>query len=164
MFHIVTIGVVEWNKFSPNPSHHLKLISVADTIRNYIEEFFLCEECRMHFMHEYDSCAHDRCNRFFDNVGKDAGVKEWRELPLWLYETHNGVNIRLRKERIERHEDESELTTQFEVIYPPLDACHSCWLSEGRWDDDTIYDFLRHQYWYVEGDRECKLLTCAHHY
>lgn len=138
---------------SPSPEYQLLPATVADTIRNYVEKFFQCEECRMHFLHEYDSCSHDRCNRLINNKKNDetAGVmmRQWRELPLWLYETHNSVNTRLRKERIERQDEKPGDTTEFSVMFPPEDVCHKCWLSEGRWEDDTIYDFLRHQYWYV---------------
>jgi hypothetical protein len=147
LFHIITIGMVEWNKMAPNSNYQLVPTQVADAIRDYVEHFFQCEECRMHFMHAYDSCAHDRCNRLISYAGKGSDVEQWRELPLWLYETHNGVNARLRKERIERHDEEPDATMSLEVLWPPRDSCQSCWLSEGRWEDNSVYEFLRLQYW-----------------
>ena len=103
----------------------------------------------MHFIHEFDSCSYDRCNRLVDKKSREYGIKEWKELPLWLYETHNGVNVRLRKERIERQDEEPGTTTSFQVMWPPLDRCSYCWLSQGRWDEDVIYEYLKSQYWYV---------------
>lgn len=149
MFHIITVGTVEWNRASPNSSYQLEPAKVAEAIRLYVELFFQCEDCRIHFMHEYDSCSYDRCNRLVDKKSRDFGVKEWRELALWMYETHNGVNIRLRKERIARNDEEPETTTQYQVMWPPRENCSYCWLSEGRWDEDVLYHYLRSQYWYV---------------
>lgn len=145
----MTVGAVEWNLASPNSEYQLPPEQVAEAIRVYVEYFFQCEECRMHFIHEFDSCSYDRCNRLVDKKSINYGIKEWKELPLWLYETHNGVNVRLRKERIERHDEEPDTTTNFQVMWPPMDRCSYCWLSQGRWDEEVTYEYLKSQYWYV---------------
>jgi hypothetical protein len=69
----------------------------AVTIRDYIENFFGCEVCRQNFMKAFDSCAHDRCTRLDNNA---TTMDQWRELPLWLVETHNSVNARLCVKRV----------------------------------------------------------------
>ncbi|KAL3930910.1 MAG: hypothetical protein SGBAC_011557 [Bacillariaceae sp.] len=144
LFHIVTIGAIEWNSMSPNTSQQLTPRHVADRIRGFVEHFFQCEECRMHFLHEYDSCSYDQCNRLTNTKVDDPS--KWRELPLWLYETHNGVNARLRKERLIADEEVEDTTPQ-EVLWPPKEWCSTCWLGDGRWEDHAVYEFLRAQYW-----------------
>jgi hypothetical protein len=146
LFHIVRVGMVEWNALAPNDDLRLAPLEVADTLRNYVEVFFQCDECRANFLNDYDGCGHDRCNRLVDRKVGTTDT-EWREFPLWLYETHNGVNTRLRKERIEA--DEHEPATEYQVMWPPKSKCPSCWLSDGRWDEDQVYRFLRLEYWYV---------------
>lgn len=147
LFHIISIGMVEWNQMAPDSHYQITPTQVADDIRDYVEHFFQCEECRINFMHKYDSCGHDRCNRLININGRNVGVQEWKELPLWLYETHNSVNARLRKERIDRDDEKSDSTLPSEVLWPPQDRCTSCWLSEGRWEDNAVYEYLRSQYW-----------------
>jgi hypothetical protein len=148
LFHIITIGLVEWNVLSSMEESQMVVPhQAAETIRNFVAEFFQCEECKVHFLNEYDSCGHDRCNRLpHDNTDKDKS--DWIQFPLWFYETHNGVNARLREERMERHE-ESPVTTPQDVLWPPMEACPKCWLSEGRWDEEAVYSYLRLEYWCV---------------
>ena len=93
LFHILTIGLVEWNEMALDESQRISTHSAGETIRNFIDHFFQCEECKIHFLHEYDACGHDRCNRLtHDTHGR--GRTDWMQLPLWLFETHNGVNAR----------------------------------------------------------------------
>lgn len=145
LFHIMAIGLAEWNSLSVDKEDRLAPLEVANALRDFIEHFFQCEECRMHFLTEYDACGHDLCNRLVDDSDKST-MKDWKELPLWLYETHNAVNARLRKERLENNEDE-DTVSEWEVQWPPVSQCPNCWLSEGRWDEDHTYAFLRLQYW-----------------
>ena len=142
LFHIVTVGTVEWNLLAAD--HQLTTLDVADSLRNFIEHFFQCDACRAHFLSEYDSCSHDRCNRLTSD--QTSSFEEWKELPLWLYETHNGVNARLRQERMANKENE-DTTSEWQVQWPPEYDCPKCWLSEGRWDEEQVYQFLRLQYW-----------------
>ena len=143
LFHIVTIGLVEWNKIAYDKDMQLHTMVEAEHIRGFIANFFLCDECRGHFVSEFDNCMYDRCNRLVDHA--DATVAHWIQFPLWLFEQHNGVNIRLRKERIDRGETED--ATESEVMWPPLHKCPSCWLSEGRWDEEKVYGYMRLEYW-----------------
>jgi thiol-disulfide isomerase/thioredoxin len=145
LFHIITIGTVEWNSWATN-DQMLKTPQVAESLRSYIEHFFQCDECRSNFLAEYDNCGYDRCNRLVDHTLKGGNVREWMELPLWLYETHNGVNARLRRERFKIPE-ENEKTTEIEVLWPPVENCKPCWLSSGRWEEEMVYRYLRLEYW-----------------
>jgi hypothetical protein len=143
----MSVGLVEWNQMVLHDSQLLVPSDVADHLRSYIENFFQCDVCRLNFMNEYDACSYDRCNRL---ISKRKGTMEqYMQFPLWLYETHNAVNTRLRKERIELHDEPESLTTESEVMWPPVDSCSSCWISEGHWDEHLIFQFLHASYWYV---------------
>jgi thiol-disulfide isomerase/thioredoxin len=153
LFHIMSIGIVEWNQIVLPLANSEDLImppmGVADALRNYISDFFGCDDCRTHFINAYDACEHDRCNRLMDHNQHS----DWIELPLWLYETHNGVNVRLRKERIaeynDHHNGKKEESTEQDVLWPPKAKCPQCWLSDGRWDEQMVYLYMRLEYWYV---------------
>lgn len=137
------VGVIEWNlNGSVNLSYSPE--EVGSIFRSYIERFFGCEVCRTNFIHEYDSCAFNRCNRLIEDLGQH---KDWKELPLWLFELHNGVNLRLLKEKAEREHHkltQAELTA---VEWPSRRDCPQCWTSDGRFDPDSIYKFLQTTYW-----------------
>jgi len=83
LFHVMSVGVVEYNRHNPPiPTRH-----ASETLRNYIDHFFQCDVCRMNFLSMYDTCAFDGCHRLSENPS--LLEQEWRELPLWLWETHN---------------------------------------------------------------------------
>lgn len=147
LFHIMTIGVVEWNLVSTDVEQRLIPSHVANALHLFVEQFFLCEECRIHFVHDYQSCAYDRCSRLID-YKKKASIHHWIQLPLWLYETHNGVNERLRSERIENKEENESTYTNQQILWPPIEECPRCWvLSQGRWEEEMVYRYLRLTYW-----------------
>jgi thiol oxidase len=147
LFHIMSVGFVEWNHMAISDDQKLAPTEVADSLRGYIEFFFQCEVCRVNFLTEYDACSHDRCNRL--TAHRKGTLQEYIQYPLWLYETHNAVNVRLRKERIELHDEAEGTTTEVQVMWPPTDLCPSCWLSEGRWDEMTVFEGLLDAYWQV---------------
>lgn len=84
LFHIMSVGVVEYNRHN-NPT--IPTGHASETLRNYIDHFFQCDECRMNFLSMYDTCAFDGCHRLSENPSSKE--EEWRELTLWLWETHN---------------------------------------------------------------------------
>ena len=145
LFHMVTVGAVEWNNGAADLETRLSTMEVADSIRDIIQHFYVdCDECRAHFLTSYDACEHDRCNRLSDERVKSTLV-EWKELPLWLYEVHNGMNVRLRRERIAKQEAQDTLR-EWDVQWPPLYQCAKCWLGKGRWNDVQVYSFLNSTY------------------
>lgn len=145
LFHIMTVGVVEWNLMIYDGDHLIMPVDqVAVTLRNYIEHFFGCEVCRMNFIHGFDSCARDRCSRL---IHQAKTQKEWVQLPLWLFETHNGVNVRLMKERAEREKWTPTREDEIKAEWPPRQQCPKCWREDGGWDEESVYRFLRVEYW-----------------
>jgi Erv1 / Alr family len=87
LFHIMTVGVVEYNEKTIGDDGYgfYRTEDVATTLRDYIANFFGCEVCRMNFLHAFDTCALDRCNRLQGQVGD---LTAWKQLPMWLYEMH----------------------------------------------------------------------------
>ena len=145
LFHIMTVGVVEWNLMIYEGDH---LITPVDetvvVLRNYIEHFFGCEVCRMNFIHSFDSCAHDRCSRLHHHARTQ---EEWVQLPLWLFETHNAVNLRLMRERAERENWTPTREDEIKAEWPSRRDCPKCWREDGGWDEEMVYRFLRVEYW-----------------
>ncbi|KAK4763461.1 hypothetical protein SAY87_012899 [Trapa incisa] len=107
-------------------------------ICDFIHNFFICEECRQHF---YDMCS-----------SVSSPFKTGKDFALWLWNTHNKVNIRLKK-------DEASLGTgdpKFpKIIWPPKQLCRSCYKSRAGslddpnqidWAHDEVFKFLTQYY------------------
>jgi thiol oxidase len=145
LFHIVTVGVTEWNKLAVRDlSMAIGVEEAAVTIRNFIENFFGCEVCRQNFMAAFDSCAHDRCTRLDNNA---TTMGQWRELPLWLFETHNSVNARLLFEEGEREEFYPTPQDEINERWPAEGNCPNCWRDDGVWVKDLVVEKLKLEYW-----------------
>jgi len=147
LFHIISIGIVEWNLMLDEEQDDILIpvTQAADTIHQFIVNFFGCEECRTNFDMAYASCAHDRCNRLKEDA---FGLDAWYQLPLWLHETHNAVNVRLMKEKAKRERKDTTHHDEGRVVWPSHDACAECWTESGE-REASLYKFLRIEYWYV---------------
>ncbi|KMT08151.1 hypothetical protein BVRB_6g142740 isoform B [Beta vulgaris subsp. vulgaris] len=108
------------------------------TICDFIDNFFLCEECRRHFL--------DTCSRVY------SPFNSTRDFALWLWETHNKVNERLRKEEDALGTGDPNYP---KMIWPPKQLCPSCHLSlsqlsdtnsQDNWDKDEVFKFLASYY------------------
>lgn len=144
LFHIITIGVIEWNLVSHD---RIATEDAADAIRDYIEYFFMCNECRKNFLTMYDACQFQRCERLSSDVSDDA-MGSWKQLPLWLWEVHNDVNVRLlTEERKDKGLSEATLEEVQMARWPSNRDCPSCWLDGGGWNEDEVYNFLHSHYW-----------------
>jgi len=150
LFHIVTVGLVEYNMMiAGDDDIVLKEISLstvkgAETLRNFVDNFFGCEVCRVNFVAAFDSCAHDRCTRLTES---DMSPKQWILFPVWLFETHNSVNARLLREKADR---ENRVATPEEEVsrqWPSKQQCPKCWTDSGGWDEEVVYKYMRVEYW-----------------
>lgn len=146
LFHIITVGVVEWNMMLGEEQAEMVLspLDSANTLRDFIANFFGCEVCRTNFLASYDDCAFERCNRLTEN---DLDYEHWIQLPVWLYDTHNGVNMRLMREAAEREGHELSHKDEINSQWPSQANCPKCWYEDGS-RDEWIYKFLRVEYWY----------------
>jgi hypothetical protein len=154
-FHTISVGVVNYNYNQVDDSELIAPESGARTIRDFVEYFLHCTECTENFIKMYDGCAYNRCQRLTKTTkltGDKVSELEWRALSLWLYEVHNGVNVRLLKEKAQR-EKQTAITVQdiVNVQYPPIEECPICWFKPDRsgkreWNETAVFTFLQLEY------------------
>ena len=68
LFHVVTVGFVDFNRASVFSGNRLATEAVARMIRDYVDRFFGCEICRHNFVTAFDACALNRCERLLWNA------------------------------------------------------------------------------------------------
>lgn len=148
LLHSTSIGLVHYNKnhSSMDKAPKWSTMTAAFVIRNYIEEYFTCEECRLNFIKMYEECRFDRCNRLTTDIGT---IDDWKQLSLWLWEVHNDVNIRLFREGRMLNGDMGDITENEKerVRWPSKSDCPSCWYDGGGWDEEAVYNYLDSFYW-----------------
>uniref|UniRef100_A0A7S4JEJ4 Sulfhydryl oxidase n=1 Tax=Odontella aurita TaxID=265563 RepID=A0A7S4JEJ4_9STRA len=153
LFHIITVGVAEWNSVRSQEGHDSELISsthAASVLRDYIEHFFGCEVCRENFIQMYDACAFDRCAR----LSEDSSATSWKYLCIWLFETHNDINVRLLREKAEREGNrEPNDALIWAVRWPSKLDCANCWNVDGTFDSEAVYRHLKKEYWPVSNEK-----------
>ncbi|XP_062111042.1 sulfhydryl oxidase 2 isoform X1 [Humulus lupulus] len=104
-------------------------------IRDFVHNFFICEECRQHF--------HKMCSSVSGPFTKT------RDLVLWLWNAHNKVNTRLIKEEASLETADPKFP---KMIWPPKQLCPSCYRSHTQrnneidWDQDEVFKFLTNYY------------------
>ncbi|XP_022552700.2 sulfhydryl oxidase 2 isoform X1 [Brassica napus] len=103
------------------------------TICDFVNNFFMCDECRLHF--------NDMC------LSVKTPFKKVRDFVLWVWSTHNKVNERLMKDEASLGSGDPEFP---KIIWPPRALCPSCYLSSDEksieWDHDNVYKFLKSYY------------------
>jgi thiol-disulfide isomerase/thioredoxin len=147
LFHIMAVGVMEWNMMIIGPvpkTAYLPIDRAADTLRDFIQYFFACEHCRVNFMNAYDACSLDRCHRLHAPA---TTREEWMQLPLWLFETHNAVNLRLLQEAAAREGRTPTHAEQRQSQWPLASDCPMCWRVDDSWDEEVVYKYMRLSYW-----------------
>lgn len=144
LFHVITVGVVDYNRAAAFAGHRLATEAVARTIRDYVDQFFGCEICRRNFVTAFDACAHQRCARLLLNA--TSAEKDWIQLPLWLLETHNAVNVRLQAEKaVREHRPKPTRPEEISATWPPVKDCPLCWQNEVL-NDELVYKYLKLEY------------------
>jgi hypothetical protein len=170
LLHTVTIGTAEHKGgltlieegalkadarvFSP--------LQAADTIRDYMQHFFLCPACGDHFVEQYNDCENQRrCLRLADHADPTTTEADWKEPAKWLWKFHNSVNVRVQHEKVDtsrkamqakRFNPESGpgKASQYDeiaVLWPTVDACIKCFDIEGVWNEDAVFLHLEAAYW-----------------
>jgi hypothetical protein len=163
LLHVITVGVAEHRGgisliesgmlgetalvFSP--------IAAADAIRDYIEEFFNCAVCKKNFIETYDNCDNNRrCDRLTEDT-EEASIADWKELPLWLWEVHNEVSVRIVQEEKTRSMARLEISGRprkspkplIAVVWPNIETCFLCFHDDGTWDEGEVFAYLESTYW-----------------
>lgn len=99
---------------------------VLPAMHGYVKHFFGCTDCSEHFQ------AMASRNRIFD-------VKESDKAVLWLWISHNEVNLRLAG-------DVTEDPEHPKLQFPSVVQCPECRKARGDWNLDAVYDFLQRIY------------------
>jgi len=144
LFHVMTIGFVEWNVGSHD---RISSESVSEILRDYIEHFFTCDECRRNFLEMYDKGRFNREERLTTDASGET-IEDWKQLSLWLWEVHNDVNVRLLQEdfNVKKFKPPSIVQEQ-NARWPHSTECPKCWLDGGGWDENQVFLFLIFHYW-----------------
>jgi len=163
LLHVVTVGIAEQRgglnlKESGMLGEEARIFSpiqAADTIREYIGEFLICSICRQNFVKNYDDCRNNRrCDRLSEEV-EMASIADWKELPVWLWEVHNEVSIRVIQEQKERQstrvrlfsDKQNPILPQIAVVWPSMETCFLCYNEDGTWDEGEVFLHLESVYW-----------------
>ena len=181
LLHIVTLGVAEHrgginlveSKLMGGETKIFPPADAADAIRDYMEHFFGCDECRKHFIEKYDSCAFRRCDRLTDDED-DADADDWKQLALWMWEVHNDVSVRVANTKIDRLQKKlsskhlagaqsikilQSQEDEIRAIWPRLDDCVLCFDDSGKWNENSVFEFLERTYWDAPNAKYDRLLT-----
>ena len=172
LFHVITVGVAEHrgglnlieSEIRPRDTRTFSPMDAADTIRDYVANFFFCGECSENFVRDYADCEKNRrCDRLA--VSQTAATDgDWKELALWLWEFHNDVSVRLlnaeadakRKRRqkyfLLRRRDSpgpgiAAEADAIKVLWPNLDSCITCFKLDGSWNEPVVFQHLEKIYW-----------------
>ncbi|XP_045509525.1 sulfhydryl oxidase 1-like isoform X2 [Colias croceus] len=99
---------------------------VLKAMHGYVKHFFGCTDCSQHFQ----SMA--ARNRIFD-------VKENDKAVLWLWISHNEVNLRLAG-------DVTEDPEHPKIQFPSAIKCPECRQARGAWNLPNVYQYLQRMY------------------
>lgn len=144
LLHVITIGLPQWNIVAHD---RIPTTDAAEILRDFVENFFPCNECRTNFIGKYDACAFQRCERMhMDTTNKAVG--DWKELAMWLWELHNDVNVRIMTEiRLSNGQPIPGYHDEMRARWPQEEDCDKCWLHGGEWHEEAVYRYLRKHYW-----------------
>ena len=146
LLHIVSVGVVQYNKFVvASDEDHLRTSKVIDIIRKYTSQVFASSETKggeqRLFVEESMSnvCEIDKvCNN--TSVRSPETEQNWIALPMWMFQVHNAVLE--RREAVPKYRLFPAATSHRH--FPRTTDCSKCWIdsSNRRWNDDNVYKYL----------------------
>ena len=145
LFHIISIGVIERHRAVLGARDQILTKNVALTLRNYIEHFVSCEECRQYFVEMYDSCGFNHCRRL-EQPQKLPPPESWEEFPLWLWEVHNHINVKLVEAKLKSSKKLASSDELNMALWPSVGHCPQC-KAGGKWDTKTVITHLKKEYW-----------------
>lgn len=102
-------------------------VVTMEAIHDFVQHFFGCEMCRTHFLGIYDANSFDRLAIY------DSRPDDNRALVMWLWEFHNGVNVRVAMEGAAARRDTGggafTWETYADKLWPSVKSCPACWVS-----------------------------------
>lgn len=117
LFHTLTVNAAIRQNSGP---------AVLKAMHAYVKNFFGCTECSEHFQ---QMAAR---NRIFDVMDNNRAV-------LWLWISHNEVNLRLAG-------DSTEDPYFPKIQFPSPERCYNCKLVRGAWNLTAVYNYLQSMY------------------
>lgn len=145
LFHIISIGVIERHRAVLGARDQVLTRNVAVTLRNYIENFVSCDECRNYFVDMFDSCGFNHCQRL-KQPQKLPPPESWEEFALWLWEVHNHINVKLVEVKSKYSNKVASKDELNMALWPSLEDCDQC-KTGGKWDTEAVINHLKKGYW-----------------
>jgi len=145
LFHIISIGVIERHRAVLGARDQILTENVALTLRNYIEHFVSCEECRHYFVEMFDSCGFNHCRRL-KQPQKLPPPESWQEFPLWLWEVHNHINVKLVEAKLKASNVVASSDELNAALWPSPEHCPQC-KSGNKWDTKAVIAHLKKEFW-----------------
>uniref|UniRef100_A0A7S4NFG6 Sulfhydryl oxidase n=1 Tax=Odontella aurita TaxID=265563 RepID=A0A7S4NFG6_9STRA len=153
LLHIMSVGLSEQRGgielcFGVDPDDEPRVFSTleaSEVVREYMAQFFGCETCRNNFMSKFDDCSFNRCSRLEGGDPDELTIEDWREFPLWIWEFHNDVSVRVAsvKNKMQKKTKSNHMVQQ----WPKMEDCFLCHQEDGDWDMEEVYEFLEKTYW-----------------
>lgn len=145
LFHIVSIGVIERHRAVLGARDQVSTKNAALILRNYIEHFVSCDECRNYFIEMFDSCGFNHCRRL-KQPQKLPTPESWEEFALWLFEVHNNINVKLVEAKLQYSHTAVSKDEQNKALWPSQEQCPQC-RAGGHWDTNAVINHLKKEYW-----------------
>jgi len=101
------------------------------TIHNTVKFLFGCQNCREHFLKDWNACNHGRCD-----------VSNRKQSVLWLWRLHNSVTERVVKEMMTNGGDDNDNL----MYFPPKYACQTCYDTKNEWNIEEVHKFLENKF------------------
>mmetsp|Transcript_27240 Transcript_27240/g.75127 ORF Transcript_27240/g.75127 Transcript_27240/m.75127 type:complete len:827 (-) Transcript_27240:277-2757(-) len=127
----------------------------ASAVRDYMENFYLCDSCGKKFVANFDDCSKNRrCDRLAKNTFS-ATDDDWKEMGKWMWEVHNDLNVQIARESQQAEEKKKRglfgrakpAPSNVAALYPNMNACVKCYAADGTWDEEAVFLFLEFEYW-----------------
>ncbi len=121
LLHLFSLGPVG----SRAHEAEIRPLDAMNGIRNVVDLFFSCSECRHHFLEGFDGCLYERC--------AVAGPKmNWSHTGLWLWRFHNSVTNRVKNSN---------------TSWPDSGLCKECFNPDQGYYDDRVLAFMQGYFW-----------------
>lgn len=121
LFHALTTNYAIANDDNADQAMALRVV------RDYVKHFFICIECREHFMKMAE-------------MNQLEEVKDRNEAVLWLWKAHNEVNARLA------HDTLNQDPMFKKIQYPSREHCPTCRNENGEWNEEKVLKYLKQKY------------------
>jgi len=157
LLHLMSMGLSEQrgglelcsgeNPLGEDEPRVFSTLEASLVIREYMAQFFGCETCRNNFISKFDDCSFNRCSRLQGGDPDQLTTEEWREFPLWIWEFHNDVSVRVAGVKAQMTKNSQKKKDALVKQWPAMEDCFLCFKQDGEWDMEEVYEYLEKEYW-----------------